>query len=269
MLWFVFFMLFYLMPSKHMGPSRSNELILFEGIIPQSLLFIEAPEMDLSRFGSKEFSMLPPLYHSLPSILPMQVSVFLEKRNQLIYQFSKNYLVENSLNLFKSPFDDLDEIIEIIPVSINGIEAVAIITPDLYLFDQNLIPLDINLFAPFNDGFLLDGVILSARFPDRFWMQYSSSDTEGIQAFIRKVTMEQTLVLGDPLFIVDTVQNSIPIQSVALSDVQTDPQVHLSKTSILDIIYYSGVLSMWAIIMWWLIQWSQKHLFRANTKVCR
>ena len=80
--WIFLLLLFQFGPQQSLRPFRTNELELFQGNISQDLLFIDMPTLDLKPYQVNQYPFLPPLYLGLPSDIPYNVQVFLEKRNK-------------------------------------------------------------------------------------------------------------------------------------------------------------------------------------------
>ena len=258
--WFFLFLLFQYGPRQRFGPFQSNELDLFQGNISQDLLFIDAPGLDLKPYQLEMYPFLPPLYMDLPSEVPYPVQVFLEKRNQLIHQFAKNFLSQANYAecLFLPPFEKIQMIREIIPCQYNQREAVAILSDDIILLDQSFELLSYPHDMQGSYSYNYHGHIISAKFPDRFWKQYSIGDSGGIKAYLQQIQLNPKIQSSDVLLIGDSTSANIPFKSIKAIQIHSDPQLKIDHRSLTGTILYAGILSLWVMAMWWLIQITQK-----------
>jgi hypothetical protein len=258
--WLFLFLLFQYGPKQRFAPFRSNEVHLFQGNTSQDLLFIESPDLDLKPYQVKLYPFLPPLYSDLPSSVPYQIKVYLEKRNQYLHQFAQSFISQEqySEGPFLPPFHQIQDIREILPCTYNQREAIAIISDQVILLDQSLELLSFPSDIQGTYDYHYHGHILSAFFPDRFWKQYSIGGSGGIKAYLQKIQIKPGIEVSEALLIGDTTSANIPFKSLKAIKLSSDPQVVFESQSLVDNIIYTGILTLWVMVMWWLIQITQK-----------
>lgn len=266
--WIFLLLLFQFGPKQSLKPFRTNELELFQGNISQDLLFIDMPTLDLKPYQVNQYPFLPPLYLGLPSDIPYNVQVFLEKRNQYIHQFAKSFLSQAnySESPFISPFEKIQQIREILPCQYNQREALAVLSDNLILLDQSLELLSYPHEMQGSYSYNYHGHIISTQFPDRFWKQYSVGGSGGIKAYLQQIQLSPKIQFTPELLIGDNTSENIPFKQIKAIHIYKDPQLVPTQSSFFGNAIYTGILSLWVMAMWYLIQLSQKRLQRMIPK---
>jgi hypothetical protein len=185
---------------------KPTDVIIPKSHLETNLLLIEDINLNLNQYEKKVILNMPPIYEDIPVSIKPEIKKYLEKRNALIHEFANKYVIESgssSENSVKEPFQDIEIVHQILPISTKLGDEIILIARSHESFWSRYFLLDSNykILDQASSHNYWGTSFVSVNFLDRLWTETCNPGGSGGSIFYDtlritddKIKLESTLI---------------------------------------------------------------------------